>query len=82
MFLLVDVKVHARKVTVRGPRGVLRRDFRHMAIDLKKISNKKLLVEKWFGIRKELAAVKTVCSHIENMMKGVTKVTFLLSFEM
>jgi large subunit ribosomal protein L9e len=31
-------------------------------------------VEKWFGKRKELAAVRTVCSHIENMMKGVTKV--------
>ena len=30
-------------------------------------------VEKWFGKRKELAAVRTVCSHIENMMKGVTK---------
>jgi large subunit ribosomal protein L9e len=30
-------------------------------------------VEKWFGRRKELAAVRTVCSHIENLIKGVTK---------
>jgi len=30
-------------------------------------------VEKWFGLRKELAAVRTVCSHIENLIKGVTK---------
>lgn len=29
-------------------------------------------VEKWFGRRKELAAVRTVCSHIENLIKGVT----------
>jgi len=66
--------VKARKVIVKGPRGVLRRDFRHMAVDIKKVAKNQLLVEKWFGIRKELAAVKTVCSHIENMMKGVTKV--------
>jgi len=46
-----------------------------MCVDIKKIGKKQLLVEKWFGIRKELAAVKTVCSHIENMMKGVTKVS-------
>jgi len=61
-------------VTVKGPRGVLRRDFRHMSIDIKKTKKDVLMVEKWFGIRKELAAVKTVCSHIENMIKGVTLV--------
>lgn len=61
---------------MRGPRGTLRRDFRHMSVDIKKIGKNQLLVEKWFGTRKELAAVKTVCSHIENMMKGVTKVSY------
>ncbi len=30
-------------------------------------------VEKWFGRKKELASVRTVCSHIENLIKGVTK---------
>jgi large subunit ribosomal protein L9e len=69
----VEVTVKSRKVIVKGPRGTLRRDFRHMAVDVKKVGKKQLMVEKWFGIRKELAAVKTVCSHIENMMKGVTK---------
>jgi len=69
----IDVSVRSRKVTVKGPRGTLRRDFRHMAIDIKKVKKEQLMVEKWFGIRKELAAVKTVCSHIENMIKGVTK---------
>ena len=75
---IVEVSVKSRKVIVRGPRGTLRRDFRHMNVDIKKIGKKHLLVEKWFGIRKELAAVKTICSHIENMMKGVTKVSILL----
>ena len=29
-------------------------------------------MEKWFGKRKELAAVRTVCSHITNLINGVT----------
>jgi len=72
--VIVEISIKSRKVIVRGPRGLLRRDFRHMSVDIKKIGKNQLLVEKWFGTRKELAAVKTVCSHIENMMKGVTKV--------
>lgn len=69
----VEVSVKSRKVIVKGPRGTLRRDFGHMAVDIRKIAKNELLIEKWFGNRKELAGVKTVCSHIENMMKGVTK---------
>ena len=30
-------------------------------------------VEKWFGSKKELAAVRSVTSHITNMQIGVTK---------
>lgn len=37
------------------------------------VSPRVLKVQKWFGTKKELAAVRTVCSHIENMLKGVTK---------
>lgn len=70
----VTVTVKSRKVTVKGPRGTLRRDFRHMAIDIKMVKGNQLVVEKWFGIRKELAAVKTVCSHVQNMIRGVTEV--------
>jgi len=69
----VDVSVTSRKVTVKGPSGTLRRSFHHMSVDIQKIKKNELMVEKWFGIRKELAAVKTVCSHIENMIRGVTK---------
>jgi ribosomal protein L6P/L9E len=72
--IAVEVQVKSRKVIVKGPRGTLRRDFRHLAVDIHKLGKKRVVVEKWFGIRKELAAVRTVCSHIENMMKGVTKV--------
>merc|ERR1712004_670514 len=43
------------------------------AVDIRMNSKNTILVEKWFGIKKELAAVRTVCSHIENMFKGVIK---------
>lgn len=69
----VSIKVKSRVVTVRGPRGSLKRDFRHVQVDMELIGKDKLRVTKWFGIRKELATVRTVCSHIENMIKGVTK---------
>jgi large subunit ribosomal protein L9e len=66
----VACKVDARIVTIRGPRGKLVRDFRHLSMDIRMLNRKKVIVEKWFGTKKELAAVRTVCSHIENMIKG------------
>merc|ERR1712039_947409 len=47
--------------------------FRHLKVDISKVDKKTLKVEKWFGLRKELAAVRTICSHITNMIVGVTK---------
>lgn len=70
----VTVTSKSRRVIVRGPRGVLRRAFRHMSIDINVVDPRTVKVEKWFGTKKEIAAVRTVCSHIENMIKGVTKV--------
>ena len=69
----VSFKVKARRISITGPRGTLIRTFRHLAVDIRKKSSDEIIVEKWFGIRKELAAVRTVCSHIENMIKGVIK---------
>ncbi|KAG8223506.1 hypothetical protein J437_LFUL004974 [Ladona fulva] len=69
----LTVSVKSRRVTVKGPRGVLTRSFKHLALDICMINPRTLKVEKWFGTKKEIAAVRTVCSHIENMLKGVTK---------
>ncbi|PSN36506.1 60S ribosomal protein L9 [Blattella germanica] len=69
----VTVSVKSRLVTVKGPRGTLKRGFKHLALDIHLVHPRLLKVEKWFGTKKELAAVRTVCSHIENMIKGVTK---------
>ncbi|XP_065342181.1 large ribosomal subunit protein uL6 [Cloeon dipterum] len=64
--------VKSRVVTVTGPRGTLKRSFKHLALDIAMVNKRLLKVEKWFGTKKEIAAVRTVCSHIENMLKGVT----------
>merc|ERR1712072_163533 len=69
----VDVTVKSRVVTVKGPRGQLVKSFKHLALDICMPNKKTVRVEKWFGKRKELAAVRTVCSHITNLINGVTK---------
>ena len=67
--------VKNRVVTIKGPRGILKRSFRHLSLNMYMTKDHKLRVEKWFGTKKELAAVRTVCSHISNMIKGVTQVS-------
>merc|ERR1712070_19740 len=69
----VKVWVKGRVVTVRGPRGTLRKDFSHLKIELAKKADRTVQVQKWFGSRKDTAAVRTICSHISNMATGVTK---------
>ena len=68
----VTVTVNGRRVMVSGPRGKLARDFKHLSLDMEMPNKRTLIVRKWFGIRKELASVRTVCSHIKNMITGVT----------
>lgn len=68
----VKFVLNKRMVKVIGPRGVLTRDFRHLNIEIVREKSNTLRVRKWFGTRKELAAIRTICSHIENMIKGVT----------
>merc|ERR1712100_464732 len=60
-------------VKIPGPRGVLTKSFRHMSVDMYMPSPKEIKVEKWFASSKELSVIKTTCSHIQNMIDGVTK---------
>ncbi|CAF0738780.1 unnamed protein product [Didymodactylos carnosus] len=68
----VKVSVRGRVVQVSGKRGKLVRSFRHARVDIHKPSKNQVVVEKWFGTNKENAVVRTICSHINNMIKGVT----------
>src|SRR5271154_4886015 len=72
--IIVKVSVKSRVVQVTGKRGKLVRSFRHARVDISKPKKNLLVVEKWFGTNKENAVVRTICSHINNMIKGVTKV--------
>merc|ERR1719399_1301241 len=70
----VEVTVESRVVTVKGPKGTLTRNFRHLPVSINKINGgKEIEVSIFFGLLKQLAALRTVCSHIDNMITGVTK---------
>ena len=68
----VEVTIKSRVVSVKGPRGELTKSFKHQSLDIKKVGQK-IRVDKWFGNKKELACIRTICSHISNMITGVTK---------
>ncbi|XP_036182903.1 60S ribosomal protein L9-like [Myotis myotis] len=70
----VDITLKRCTVIVKGPRGTLWRDLNHINVELSLLGKKKkrLWVDKWWGNRKELATVHTICSHVQNMIKGVT----------
>merc|ERR1712228_273976 len=77
-----DVKVtcKARKVTVKGPKGEVTKNFSHLAVELQKMkqNNKKrkgnyLRIRMWFGGYKQACSVNTLKSLIENMITGVTE---------
>ena len=62
-----------RVITVTGKRGMLVREFKHINLDITKTEEGDVKVDLWFGKRKQLACIRTICSHIENMRTGVMK---------
>uniref|UniRef100_A0A8C2LJP8 Large ribosomal subunit protein uL6 n=1 Tax=Cricetulus griseus TaxID=10029 RepID=A0A8C2LJP8_CRIGR len=69
----VDITLKGHTVIVKGPRGTLQKDFNHINVELSLLGKKKRLqVDKLWGNRKELATVRTICSYVQNMIKGVT----------
>eukprot|EP00617_Octactis_speculum_P016572 CAMPEP_0185744728 /NCGR_PEP_ID=MMETSP1174-20130828/2892_1 /TAXON_ID=35687 /ORGANISM="Dictyocha speculum, Strain CCMP1381" /LENGTH=188 /DNA_ID=CAMNT_0028418299 /DNA_START=123 /DNA_END=689 /DNA_ORIENTATION=- len=68
----VTVDVESRTITVTGKRGTLTRSFKHLRLDITPIvAERKLRFDLWWGNRKQLACIRTVCSHVENMITGV-----------
>lgn len=68
----VEGMLDGRTVTIRGEKGELCRDFSHAPIRIH-IEGKTVTVEASWPRKKEAALVGTVRSHIQNMIRGVTK---------
>jgi len=75
----VTVDIKSRFVEVKGPKGVLKRNFRHISFDTQKVVDPKtkrttkLKLQMWFAKKKQKTSVTTVSSLIKNMIKGVTQ---------
>lgn len=46
-----------------------------MDLELTKVGKSRIRVDIWFANRKQMACLRTICSHIENMFKGVLYVS-------
>jgi len=69
----VEVIIENKRVKVKGPKGSLERDFSYARrIQILKEENE-VIVRTYFAKRREKALVGTITSHIDNMIKGVTK---------
>ncbi|KAK0490877.1 ribosomal protein L6, alpha-beta domain-containing protein [Armillaria novae-zelandiae] len=71
----VDVSIKSRLITVKGPRGTLTKNVRHVDMDIRLIKGKtaKVTLAVWQGGRKHVACLRTIKSLINNMITGVTK---------
>ncbi|CAI8035920.1 60S ribosomal protein L9 [Geodia barretti] len=67
----VTISCKCRTVTVKGPRGTLTKSFKHIDLELTQLGKKRIRVDIWFAARKQMACLRTICSHIENLFKGV-----------
>jgi len=68
----VDAKIEGRIVSVKGEKGELTRDFSHAPISIH-LEKKIITLQANWPRKREAALVGTVCSHIQNMITGVTK---------
>ena len=68
----VEAKIEDKVITVKGENGELTRDFSHAPISIH-LEGKAIRVHANWPRKREAALVGTVCSHIRNMITGVTK---------
>ena len=69
----VTVDIKSRVVTVTGPKGKLSRNFRHLPVSINKVNGgKEVEVSMFFGLSKQVATLRTVCSHIDNLIVSLS----------
>ena len=68
----VELKMEGKKVSLKGAKGSLSRDFSYAPIGIEGEGKTVRIWAKW-PRKKEAALVGTIYSHINNMITGVTK---------
>merc|ERR1719511_565234 len=64
----------SKVVEVTGKNGTLKRDFKHLPIELKlAASGHEVRARMYFAKSKQLSMLRSVCSHIQNLFVGVEK---------
>ena len=69
----VEVTIERKKVTVKGAKGTLIRDFSYVPISLEAEDAKTVRIWAEWPRKKEASLVGTINSHIQNMITGVEK---------
>lgn len=68
----LEVNIEGRRVTVKGDKGTLTRDFSYVPISID-VNGKTIRVWAEWPRKKEASLVGTIHSHIQNMITGVRK---------
>ena len=69
----VSVEVRGLSVVVRGPKGVIERDFSHAKGVVLRVQSGRVVVESFFPKARQVALVGSIASHVKNMIIGVTR---------
>jgi len=70
----MKISIKSKIVEVTGKNGTLKRDFKHLPIELRlENSGKEVRARMYFAKSKQLSMLRSVCSHINNMFDGVEK---------
>jgi large subunit ribosomal protein L9e len=67
----VDITLKRRTVIVKGPKELCQGTSINIEPSLLRKKLKRLRVDKWWGNRKELATVRSICCHVQNMIQAV-----------
>jgi large subunit ribosomal protein L6 len=68
----VEVTLEGRKISVKGPKGTLVRNFQHASISME-VDGKTVRIWAEWPRKREASLVGTIYSHVQNMIKGVTR---------
>merc|ERR1711957_631731 len=70
----IKISIKSKIVEVTGKHGTLKRDFKHLPIELWLANNnQEVRARMYFAKTKQLSALRSVCSHINNLFDGVEK---------